>query len=66
MIFQNHKIQDNGIWIPKSELEKWYDHYTKTSVQLSKIRIEAGMFYVGMADVLHDMIKAIENNENKE
>lgn len=64
MIFKNHKIQDNGIWIPRSELEEWYDHYTMTSVQLSRIKkIEMAMFYSGMADVLSDMIKAIENNK---
>ena len=66
MYLENHKIQDNGIWVPKSELEQWYDHYTKTSAQLGKDKIELAMYYAGMADALSDMIRAIENNENKE
>lgn len=60
MILKIYKIQDNGIWIPKNELEEWYDHYTKLSVQLSKDDIEMAMFYAGMADVLSDMIKNLE------
>ena len=63
MILTNHKIKDNGIWISKSELEKWYNHYTKTAVQLSKTKIEMAMYYAGISDVLFDMVKAIENNK---
>ena len=60
MILKIYKIQDNGIWIPKNELEEWYDHYTKLSARYSKDDIELAMFYAGMADVLSDMIKHIE------
>lgn len=66
MYLENHKIQGNGIWVSKGELEQWYNYYTKTSAQLGKEKIEMAMFYAGMADVLSDMIRAIENNENKE
>lgn len=60
MILKTYKIQDNGIWIPKNELEEWYDHYTKLSVRLSKDDIKMAMFYAGVADVLYDMIKDLE------
>ena len=60
MILKIYKIQDNGIWIPKNELEEWYDHYTKLSARLGKDDIGLGMFYAGMADVLSDIIKHIE------
>ena len=60
MMLKIYKIQDNGIWIPKNELEEWYDHYTKLSARLSKANIEMAMFYAGMADVLYDMIKYLE------
>lgn len=49
-----YKIQDDGIWIPKSVLEGWRDHYIEsakecaTNHKASKMMLD--WLYLGKAD----------------
>lgn len=43
MKLKSYKIVDNGIWIPKDEVERLYKHYAKKEDNSSKNDIESGL-----------------------
>lgn len=57
---ENYKIENDGIWIAKSELKKWHDHYTGLAKGIRKVEDNRnGDYFQGEADVLNDMLELI-------
>lgn len=66
----NYKIENDGIWIAKSELEKWKKHYLKVADENKghfKRDLEVFKFpyYLGKAEVLTDLLKMFEPLEGE-
>ena len=62
MILQQgeYKIQDDGIWIKKSELEAWKKHYLKIAGYGKHKRAD---YLLGKIAVLTDLLKMFDNLE---
>lgn len=62
MILQQgeYKIQDDGIWIKKSELEAWKKHYLKIAGSGEHKRTR---YLLGKIAVLTDLLKMFDNLE---
>lgn len=65
MILQeNYKIENDGIWITKEELEKWRDHYKCLFLETDDV--PTCMLYIGKHDVIVDLLKLFKEEENYE
>lgn len=51
-----YKIQDDGIWISKKALEELRQYYKRAANNATPYN----MYYVGMADILTDILKHFE------
>lgn len=60
-LVENFKVENDGIWISKDEIQSWKDHYE--SVADSCGLLSRKMYYNGMADVLIDLLKTIEREK---
>jgi hypothetical protein len=62
MILQQgeYKIQDDGIWIKKSELEAWRKHYSKIAGSGEHKRTR---YLLGKITVLTDLLKMFDDLE---
>ena len=58
---KNYKVENNGIWILKDEIQSWKDHYE--SIANVSENLPSKMYYMGMADVLMDLLKTIEREK---
>lgn len=61
ILSKNFKVENNGIWISKEELQSWKDHYD--SVADSCELLSRKVYYKGKADVLIDLLKTIEREK---
>ena len=62
----NYKIENDGIWIARSELEKWKKHYIENAYERQdKKQDTLEMFYYGKAEVLTDLLKMFEPLEGE-
>ena len=68
----NYKIENDGIWISRSELEKWKKHYLKVAdeyKQNQRYKSDLSFFkfpyYLGKAGVLTDLLKMFEPLEGE-
>ena len=62
----NYKIENDGIWVARSELEKWRKHYVEIAHERQcKKQFELEMFYYGKKDVLTDLLKMFEPLEGE-
>lgn len=57
----NYKVENDGIWVSRQELESWRDHYKKVAESLR--HLQTVMLYTGKSDVLTDLIKHIKNEK---
>lgn len=58
MVLENYKISDDGIWIPKNELEELRDHYFNIGKTLYRDEDEdKAWFYFGKQELLIDILK---------
>lgn len=55
---ENYKVENNGIWVSKDEIQSWKAHYESVAHCCDKLSRK--MYYNGMADVLIDLLKIIE------
>ena len=60
-LVENYKVENNGIWISKEEIQSWKDHY-KDIADCCEL-LYRKMYYKGMADVLIDLLNTIERKE---
>lgn len=68
---ENYKIENDGIWIAKSELEEWRKHYEELvgkhsnfyDMWLNGTDTFKLPYYIGKADVLTDLLKMFEPQE---
>lgn len=60
-MFESFEVKDNGIWIPKSELERLRNHYfTKSSRQLQLSMYNDMMKSLGKRELIENLIGLIE------
>lgn len=66
MILQQgeYKIQDDGIWIKKSELEAWKKHYSKSYLKIAGSgEHKRTRYLLGKIAVLADLLKMFDDLE---
>lgn len=64
MILQQgeYKIQDDGIWIKKSELEAWEKHYSKSYLKIAgSCKHKRVGYLLGKITVLTDLLKMFDD-----
>ena len=63
-MFEEYKVEDGGIWIPKSELERLRTHYHEKAIKQAQ-----GQMYndfnksIGKEKIIENLIGLIEENE---
>lgn len=64
MKLRDYKIENDGIWIAKSELESWRAHYVDVARSLShntdSTANDLMWLNIGKSDVLTDILKKFE------
>ena len=63
ILVENYKVENDGIWISKEEIQSWKDHYENVSESCDKL--SRRMYYKGKAVILIDLLKTIEQTEDK-
>ena len=62
---ENYKIENDGIWIAKKELEEWRDHYHKTVLRMSLNYEQARFipFYAAKHELVCNLLKMFDKNQ---
>lgn len=69
MVAQNYKIENDGIWLSRAEIEQWRDHYAKVADKNKKAFVDEKdgafkfPFYLGKVEVMIDLLKMFEPQE---
>ena len=73
MIINDCKVDENGVWIPKEELQRLRKHYSDVQVHCERTGADRlGRYYEGKVDILDDVLvmfksekktKLVENNK---
>ena len=63
-MFEEYKVEDNGIWIPKSELERLRNHYHDKAVMQGFYQMfEDFNKSLGKESLIENLIGLIEENQ---
>ena len=62
MILRDYEVMGDKIILDKKELESWRDHY-KMCTDRKSYPLEMKMYYASKADLLMDILKKFEENE---
>ena len=63
-VFEEYRVEDGGIWIPKDELERLREHWRKKTYEQSKLHMFDDLYLTeGRIAIMENLIGLIEENE---
>lgn len=63
-MFEEYKVENGGIWIPKDELEKLRDHYHEKAIKQAQYQMHSDFNKsIGKESLINNLIGLIEENE---
>lgn len=63
-MFEEYKVEDGGIWIPKDELEKLRAHYHEKAIKQAQYQMYNDFNKsIGKESLINNLIGLIEENE---
>lgn len=63
-VFEEYRVKDGGIWVPKDELERLREHWRKKTYNQSKLHMWEDLYITeGRIAIMENLIGLIEENE---